>query len=249
MNTRLTKNLVQTIGGVFVPTVLICVGMLLYSQWDLKRFKESLGELPAALPMAAPQTEREANIHTEETTSAEITAPKSLTQPHIEPESSKELEMEVSSLEILDSLIAELSPSELEALEEMVAEENLEEDKDTQVDEFQADIDMSSITTAGFISALESGNIVLGTGDPEAVATVIEILKRSTEGPITIDDQITMFEAWSKIQPDASQGQSMVNVSRDALTAVLLQLRAEKEKSLQSGEDTKQTVEIEVQFK
>ncbi len=243
MNTRLTKNILQTIGGVLVLTVLMCAGMFLYAQWDLKRFKESLGELPEVSPITTSQTEKKANTHTEETTSTEIAVPKPLTQHHIEPESSKELGMEVPSLETLDFLMDELSLSEVETLKEMIAEENLEADKGTQVDEFQADIDRSSV--AGFISALESGNISIGTSDPKEVATVVEMLKRSTEGPIAIDDLITMLEAWIRIQSDTPHGQSMVNESRDPLTAALLRLRAKKEESLQSGEDTKYTVQID----
>ena len=221
----------------------MCAGMFLYARWDLKRFKESFKESPEVSPITASQTETEANIHTKETTFAEIAAPKPLTQHHIEQESSKELEMEVSSLEILDSLMDELSLSELETLEEMIAEENLEEDKGTQVDEFQADIDRSSV--AGFISALESGNISIGTSDREDVATVVSILKRSTEGPVAIDDLITMLEAWIRIQSDTPHEQLMVNESRDPLTAALLQLRAKKEESLQSGEEAKFTVQID----
>ena len=243
MNTRLTKNSLQTIGGVLVLTVLMGAGMFLYAQWDLKRFRTSLGELSEVSPMTASQTAKEADIHTEETTFVEITAPKSLTQDHIEPESSEELKTEVPSLEILDSLMDELSLSEVEALEKMIAEENLEEDKDTQLDEFRADIDRSGI--AGFISSLESGNISIGTGDLEDVATVVDILRRSTEGPIAIDDLITMLEAWIRIQSDTPHGQSMVYESRDPLTAALLRLRTKKEESLQSGEETKYTVQID----
>ena len=243
MNKKLTKNIIQTIGGVITLTALMCAGMLLYARWDLKRFKESLKELPEVSPITASQTEEEANIHTKETTFAEIAAPKPLTLHHIEQESSKELEMEVPSLEILDSLVDKLSLSELENLEEMIVEDNFEEDKGTQVDEFQADIDRSSVT--GLISALESGNISIGRGDPEDIATVVSILKRSTEGPVAIDDLITMLEAWIRIQSDTPHGQSMVNESRDPLTTALLQLRAKKEKSLQSGEEAKFAVQID----
>ncbi len=243
MNTRLTKNIFQTIGGVLVLIILMCAGMFLYARWDLKRFKELLGELPEVSPMTASQTEKEANTHTKEATFVEIVVPKPLTQHHIEPESFKEPGMQVPSLEILDALMAELSLSEVETLEEMIAEENLEEDKDTQADEFQADIGRSGV--ADFVSALESGNVDIGAGDPEDVATVVEILKRSAEGPIAIDDLITMLEAWIRIQSDTPYGQSMVNESRDPLTAALLRLRVKQEESLQSGEETKYTVQID----
>ena len=235
MNTKLTKNIPQTIGGVLMLIILMCAGMFLYARWDLKRFKESLGELPESSPMTVSQTRKEANTHTEAANLAEITVQKPLTQHHIEPESSKEIGTVVPSLEILDSLMDELSLSEVETL--AIAEENLEKGKGTQADEFQEEIDSGSGFTS-LISTLESGNIDIGTGDPEDVATVVEILKRSTKGPIVVDDLITMLEAWLRIQPDTPHTQSMVHKNRDSAMKALSWFRAMKEKSLQNGVET-----------
>ena len=242
MNTKLTKNILQTIGGILVLIILMCAGMFLYAQRDLKRFKESLRKLPEVSPMTISQTGKEVNTPTEEATFAEIAAPKPLTPHHIEPKSSKELGMEVPSLETLDSLIDELSLSEVETLEEVIAEENLEKDKVTQVDESQADIGRSG--AASLISVLESGNIDIGTGNPEDVATVVEIIKRSAKGPIAVDDLITMMEAWLRIQPDTPHAQSMVNESRNSVMKALSRLRAIREESLQSGKETKRIFRI-----
>ncbi len=243
MNTKLTKNLLQTISGVLALIILMCAGMFLYARWDLKRFKESIGEPSEVSPMTVSQTEKETNTHTEEATLAEIAVPKPLAQYHIADPQPEELEMETPSFETLDSLIDELSLSEVEILEEMITEENLEKDKVTQTDELQGEI----ASGGGFkrlISALESGNVDIGTGDPEDVATVVNILKRSTRGPIVVDDLITMMEAWLRIQPDTPHTQSMANENRDSTMKALLRLRALKEESLQSGKETKRILQI-----
>ena len=92
---------------------------------------------------------------------------------------------------------------------------------------------------------LESGNVDMGSSDSGDVATVVEILKHSAKGPVTVDDLITMTEAWLRIQPDTPHVQSAIDETRDSLTSLLSQLRTDKEQSLQSGEETKRMLYIQ----
>ena len=212
MNKRLTKNIPQTIGGVLVLIILVCGGLFLYAQWDIKRFKESLGKQVTVSPVVSQQPEKVTNTHTEPSP-AETTALKPLTQYDIEPESDG-IEMETPSFERLDSLIDELALSEVELTEA--------ETVDVQGENLERDIDVGS----GLESLLP---VLTGQGDiepgaPEDIVIVAEILKRSLGGPIALDDLITMIEAILRIEPDRPQLQSL-----------LLKLRNDREKSLQDG--------------
>ena len=245
MNTRLIKNVPQTIGGVLTLIVLMCAGFFFYAQWDLKRFKESLEELPEVSPAAVPQTEKATSVYAEKPYPAETAAPKPSTQHNIEPEST-EFGMEVPSLETPDSLMDEFSLSEMEHSKEETADvqgENLKRKETMQAGEFQEEIDSGS-GFAGLISALESGNDDIGSGDSENVTIVVEMLKRAAKGPMTVNDLITMTEAWLRIQPDTPHVQSEVNETRDLLTDLLLNLQDYKEKSLQNGEEAEATFYI-----
>ena len=230
MNKRLTKNIPQTIGGVLVLIILTCAGMFLYARRDLIHFKKQSKVSSAA----APRTEKVANTHTEEPPPAEITAPKSLTQHNMELESDR-LETETPLLETLDSLIDELALSEVEPSEA--------ETVDVQGESLEEGIDSRS-SLASLISSLERGNVDIGSGSPEDLATVVEMLKRAVKGPMAVDDLITMIEAWLRIQPDTPHMQSEINETRYSLINMLSWLRAEKEKSLQSGKEIKHPIRI-----
>ena len=246
MDKRLTKNISQTIGGVLVLIVLMGAGMFLHARWDLRRFKPSFEELPEVSPVTVSEREKMINTHAEKPPPAETTAPKSLTRHNIELEY-EGLEMETSSLETLDSLI-EGPPFliegplslEIESSEKDIAyvkHENHEERGVKYTARFQEKIDNRGVL-ASIISSLEDSNVDTGSGAPEDLATVIEMLKRATKGPMNVDDLITMTEAWLRIQPTTPRIQSGVNITREALTYLLLRLQNYKEKSLQSGKET-----------
>lgn len=243
MNIQFTKSFLKVIGAVLILITLMSIGLFFYARWDLKRFKESLGEVPEVSPIIVSQTEKVATTHAEEASPAEIVVPKPLTQHHIELES-KELGMDVSSLETLDSPMDELSLYSLyevglsEEETTNVQSESLEKEEASWVDEFQEEIG-SGDGAASLIASLESDKTDIGSGNSEDVATVVEMLKRSTEGPITVDDLITMTEAWLRIQPDTPHVHPEISETRAALENRLARLRADKEESLQNGEEKK----------
>ena len=220
MNIRLAKNVPQTIGGILILiSILMCVGIFLYAQWDLKRFKESLEDLPEVSPAAAPRTEKVTNTHTEEAPSAETAAPKSLTQHNIELESDG-LEMETPLPETLDSFTDELALFEVDSSEADTA--------DVQGESLEEAIGLESLIPALIGQVMESGN-------SEDVATVVEILKRSAGGSIVVDDLITMTEALLRIEPDPQ------------LQSMLLQLQNDKVKSLPTGKEITYTLDYTIE--
>ena len=235
MNIQFTKSILKVIGAVLILITLMSIGIFFYARWDLKRFKESLGEVPEVLPIIVSQTENVVTTHAEEASPAEIVVPKPLTQHHIEPES-KELEMDLPSLETLDSLMDNPSYYELGLPKEETTNaqsESLEKEEVSWINEFQEEVG-SGDGVASLISTVESGY-----GNSEDVDTVVEMLKRSVEGPMTVDDLITMTEAWLRIQPNTSHVHSEINENRAVLERRLSRLRADKEESLQSGEEKK----------
>ena len=244
MNKRLTKNIFQTIGGVLSLITLMCAGLFLYARWDLKRFKQSLEELPEALPVTVSEREKIINTYTVEPPPTETTTPKPLTQHNIELESDG-LETATPSLETLDSLIDELALSEVELSETATSDvqlDSLEKEEILWTDEFQEEIDNGS-GFASLISALESSNDI-GDGSSEDITIVVQMLKRAAKSPVTVDDLITMTEAWLRIQPDTPHVQSEINETRYTLTNMLSRLRTDKEEFLQSGEETKYSLHI-----
>lgn len=113
----------------------------------------------------------------------------------------------------------EMETPSLEMLDSLITEA---ETVDVQGENLEGDIDVGS----GLESLLP---VLTGQGDiepgaPEDIVIVAEILKRSLGGSIAINDLITMIEAILRIEPDRPQLQSL-----------LLQLRNNREKSLQSG--------------
>ena len=235
----------KTIGDLLIPsvflTVLMCTGIFFYARWDLKRFRESLREQPEVSPVTVSQREKLTDTHAEEVSPAETVKPKLLIQ---QPEEFK-METEAPLLETFDSVMNEPFHSEVEPSKEettSVQPEGLEEEEVTWQDQFQQDIDGGS-GFASLISILESGNVDRA-GDSEDFATVVQMLKRSTEGPMMADDLITMTEAWLRIQPDTPHVQSEINETRDSLRNILSNLQDDKEKSLQSGEETRYMIHI-----
>ena len=218
----------------------MCAGMFLYAQWDLKRFKESLNEPPEVSPAVPLQTKKVTNTHTEGVLSAETTPSKPLTQHNIELESDR-LEMETPSLETLDSLVNDPLFLEVESLKEEIAhvERKNREEGGTEHTDWSPEKIHNRGSLASLISSLEHSNVDIGSGSPEDLATVVEMLKRAAKGPMAVDDLITMMEAWLRIQPDTPHMQSEINETRYTLTNMLSWLRVEKEKSLQSGKETK----------
>ncbi len=232
----------KIICGLLILTILICTGIFFYTQWDLKRFKESLKEQPEVSPVTVSPREKLTVTQVEEAVlPAETVIPKLLIQRPDE----FEIETEPPSLETFDSVVNKPVHSEVEPLNEettILQPEELEEEEATWEGQFQQDIDGGS-GFASLISILESDNVDM-SGDSEDLATVVQMLKRSAEGPMTADDLIFMTKAWLRIQPDTRHVQSEINETRDSLRNILENLQDDKKKSLRSGEETKYMIDI-----
>ena len=184
MNTQYTF---KVIGGALILWILIGAGFFAYLEWDLKRFKASLEELPGLAISPEPVSQRE--IATTERSSY-ITPSTIVEAERLEYQLSelKESDMEPEELYMweFDWEIDELSPSEVE-LPDLVSDEPVEGVAYTYPER----------GISSFPDLLKSAY-----GDSEDADLVDEVLTRSEAGTATRDDAISMAEALLRIIPE-----------------------------------------------
>ena len=189
MNTQYTF---KVIGAALILSILISAGFFAYFQWDLRRFKASLEELPAlaispepVLPRGMALTERSGHV----TPSMRVEAERleyqmsELNGLDMEPE---ELWLDETDMWEFDWEIDELFPSEVE-LSDHVLDKPVEGVAYTHLKR-----DISS-----FPDLLKAAY-----GDSEDVDVVTEVLTRSEAGTATRDDAISIAEALLRIIPE-----------------------------------------------
>jgi len=189
MNTQYTF---KVIGGALILSILIGAGFFAYLQWDLRRFKASLEELPALAtspervsPRDIATTERSSHVTpsmTVETERLEYQMSE-LNGLDMEPE---ELWLDETDMEDFDWEIDGLLLSEIE-LPDLVSDEPVEGVAYTHLKR-----DISS-----FPDLLKAAY-----GDSEDVDVVAEVLTRSEAGTATRDDAISIAEALLRIIPE-----------------------------------------------
>ena len=231
----------KQIGAAIGLTVFICAIFWLYTQWDLKKFRESLPKAPPGQSTPAQQ-----EGFPQEVTETSVPAPPvfdAILEPSAPPEAKH----------TFDSSAVEESPTDDRALESFF---------DTFLEETEAD----AITSGDFtdvsqeapydVALVEKGfddyNAYLDS-DPEYayhrldaalreqynddpnVGIIVETVRRSNEGAITVDDAISHAEAMKKlVSGDGISPPEAVAVIADNLEY----LREVKQLALESGEDT-----------
>jgi len=172
--------------------ILIGAGFFVYSEWDLRRFKASLEELPALAISPEPVSLRD--IATAER-SGHPTPSMTVETERLEYQMSElnGLDMEPEELWLdetdtweFDWEIGEFLPSEVE-LPDLVSDEPVEGISYTHLKR-----DISS-----FPDLLKAAY-----GDSEDVDVVAEVLTRSEAGTATRDDAISIAEALLRIIPE-----------------------------------------------
>ena len=203
-----SQNSLQALGWATVVVLLLSAGIFLYSQWDLKRFQESLPEVPTT-DTAAQDTPNAKGV-TEELADSEpipvVTHPSDATPDSI-------AETKVAAVEDFPE-----SPGDAPlALFEPLVEEN---DGDTLPEE--GDIAEASDGLSYDVEIVKAGfddyNAYLDTdpayayqrlddafreqyGDSADVDILVETVQRSNEGTGTIDDAIANAEAFLRLIP------------------------------------------------
>ena len=203
-----SRNSLQALGWATVVVLLLSAGIFLYSQWDLKRFQESLPEVPT-MDTAAQDTPNAKGV-TEELADSEpipvVTHPSDATSDSI-------ADTKVAAVEDFPE-----SPSDAPlTLFEPLVEEG---DGDTLPEE--GDIAEASDGLSYDVEIVKAGfndyNAYLDThpayayqrlddafreqyGDSADVDILVETVQRSNEGTGTIDDAIANAEAFLRLIP------------------------------------------------
>ncbi len=191
----------KTIGVAVLLTVLICTGIYFYAQWDLARFKASLGEVPKfnVLTNPASQNEKQTTEHA-----------KSLT-PSVEPLLETNGEPEIIKAETGIENTPSESEDSINDSEKLIF--SLDEPLEDILDEPLEPYDLEKVR-AGFrdynaflVSNPERAYASLTdalreqNGDCFEVDIIVETVRRINDGITTIDDAIALRRAIIELTP------------------------------------------------
>lgn len=203
-----SRNSLQALGWATIVVLLLSAGIFLYSQWDLKRFQESLPEVPKT-DTAAQDTPNAKGV-TEELADSEpipvVTHPSDATSDSI-------ADTKVASVEDFPESPSDAPLALFEPLVEEGDGETLLEEGDVAEASDGLSYDVE-IVKAGF----DDYNAYLDThpayayqrlddafreqyGDSADVDILVETVQRSNEGTGTIDDAIANAEAFLRLIP------------------------------------------------
>lgn len=203
-----SRNSLQALGWTTVVVLLLSAGIFFYSQWDLKRFQESLPEVPKT-DTAAQDTPNAKGV-TEELADSEpipvVTHPSDATSDSI-------ADTKVASVEDFPESPSDAPLALFEPLVEEGDGETLLEEGDVAEASDGLSYDVE-IVKAGF----DDYNAYLDThpayayqrlddafreqyGDSADVDILVETVQRSNEGTGTIDDAIANAEAFLRLIP------------------------------------------------
>ena len=203
-----SRNSLQALGWATIVVLLLSAGIFLYSQWDLKRFQESLPEVPKT-DTAAQDTPNAKGV-TEELADSEpipvVTHPSDATSNSI-------ADTKVASVEDFPESPSDAPLALFEPLVEEGDGETLLEEGDVAEASDGLSYDVE-IVKAGF----DDYNAYLDThpayayqrlddafreqyGDSADVDILVETVQRSNEGTGTIDDAIANAEAFLRLIP------------------------------------------------
>ena len=225
MNTQYTF---KVIGGALILSILIGAGFFTYLQWDLRRFKASLEELPALATSPEPVSPRD------------IAATER--SGHVTPSMTVEterLEYQMSELNGLD-----MEPEELWLDETDTWEFDWEIDRlllsEIELPDLVSDEPVEGVAYTHLKRDISSFPDLLkeAYGDSEDVDVVAEVLTRSEAGTATNDDVMSMAEALLRIIPEDQyeNRQSVVNFLEDIY-------------ELKQHEESTPTIVTKVEFK
>ena len=221
-----TQSNLKLFGSVAILMVLICASIYLYTQWDLRRFADSIENRSQASSPSVREESGTTQTLTEEEPPTETVA--------LKPGGSKRETSGAEAPEIKTpapaSTKSQVDPSISATSEAMPLEEEkwdpLSEDIDweraTQDDAYLREID-NQIGHASVIDIIQANK----SADPADTAFVVNMLKRSAEGIASIDDLIHMTEVWIRIQ--SSPGDKATAKNHGTLLALHKQLRSAKE--------------------
>ncbi|MDE0556194.1 MAG: hypothetical protein OXI24_18430 [Candidatus Poribacteria bacterium] len=224
----------------FVLTVLFCAGIFLYTQWDLRQFETSLGEIPTPRNFQKVVSEREIITHEHD----DYAAPAGTVD--LKHFKEKVLEVDVPEMEmpavlpvetdmsLMEYDLQELSLSEVELVDVPVEGVGWTQSKMAGRDYN----DFIEIDPEYAYARLADGFREM-YGDHPEIDVIVETIKRANQQTMRVDDAIQMAEAFLRIMPEEAAG------SIDMLSTQLEMLRELKALELY-GEKVEIRYDIEV---
>ena len=195
----------KTIGVAVSLTILICTGIYFYAQWDLTRFKASLGEVPKfnVLTNPASQNEKQTTEHAKSLTPSVPVELEPLLETNGEPEIIKaETDIENTRSETED----DINDSEkliffLEEPLEDILEEPLEPYDLEKVRAGFRDYNAFLVSNPERAYASLSDALREQNGNRFEVDIIVETVRRINDGITTVDDAIALRRAIIGLTP------------------------------------------------
>ena len=232
---KFTQSDLKLFGGASILIVLICASIFLYTQWDLRRFKDSLENRSRALSPSVREKLGTTQTLAEEEKSGQ---PQALTDKKspTETAASKPLASEKEKAGSEDTAVKTAPPastkpqagigtsevSHLEAETWDPLSEDIDWEKAIQDDEYLHEID-NRIGHASVINVIRSNT----SANPADTAFVANMLRRSAEGTASIDDLIGMTEVWIRIESNPDE--QTAAKTHQTLSALHTHLQSAKE--------------------
>ena len=192
----------KIIGSVFFLCVLICIGLFIYAEWDLKRFKSSLRELPEVSQAPISQREMVTKKHFEKTGPSAIVDSKRLEEQHLE---SKVPEVETDDLAVTELEVTTLdSFFDIELSEDILAEYiDITEEKITKMPRKQAIADYNAylVSDPEYAYTRLADVFQMDFGDCPEVDILVESVRKANNGPLTVDEDLAWKEAILRTLP------------------------------------------------
>ena len=234
------NSMFRTFSGIGIVVILFCIGIFLYTEWDLRQFKRGLLRSTAAVTYTRqPENTQKAETHSDPTVSPALEVNSE------DPQRSTDIEN--SEIDLNDP--SEFVESTLEAGLDFLADHYEEVLDDPSMDAFAEDtedlLSDEEIVTAGFddYNAFLSNNPEYAYqrlddafrtqyGDSSDVDILVQTIRRSNEGTATIADAIENTEAFLRLASQISPSEGLQPIREHLGT-----LQTARQQALEEGAD------------
>lgn len=197
---------IKILGIAAILVIFFCVGIFFFTRWENQHFVEKLPELPKFEDLTTQVEKRKLKLKQgpAQILSASIVEPEVLENPSITPEIS-DVETEMQAFQETDTaeFDLELDPLSLSTVElpEALPESPVEGIDGVKVKTASQDYNDFLETDPDYAYDRLTDRFKEMFGDRPEIETLVENIRRSNEGTLTLDDAITMTEASISLLP------------------------------------------------
>ncbi|MYC78795.1 hypothetical protein F4X10_23760 [Candidatus Poribacteria bacterium] len=197
---------IKILGIATILVIFFCVGIFFFTRWENQRFVTALPQLPNFDVPSTPAEQRTLTIKEgpEQSYPTAIIEPEVLETPSITPEIS-DVETEMQAFQETDTaeFDLELDPLSLSTIElpEALPESPVEGIDWVKIKAASQDYNDFLDTDPDYAYDRLTDRFKEMFGDRPEIETLVENIRRSNEGTLTVDDAITMTEASISLLP------------------------------------------------